>query len=160
MKTSSDGVEFICQFEGFFGSLYNCPANHATIGFGHLVHMGPIDGRASESEFKDGLTRDQALDLLREDLTRYEASVNRVFAGRDLEQNEYDALVSFCYNCGPAALDTASFVKSIKDGYQREDISERWQRWNKGDGKVLPGLVRRRKAEVTLYFDGVYGDGQ
>lgn len=67
---SRAGLKFIADWEGFRGQLYNDPAGHCTIGFGHLVHHGPCNGTEPE-RFKRGLTRAQALALLREDASGF-----------------------------------------------------------------------------------------
>jgi len=113
-RISEEGLTLIKTSEAFRGRLYNCPAGHCTIGYGHLVHYGPIGvgdpakgitperAAALEAPFRDGLTEPQASALLREDLKRYETSVHQ-WVKVPLDQSEYDALVDFEYNTGALA---------------------------------------------------------
>ena len=69
-----------------------------------------------------------------------------------LTQNQFDALVSFCYNVGPANLKASTLLKKVNANPNDETIREELKKWNKGGGKVLKGLTRRREAEANLYF--------
>ena len=76
MRTSDRGLQLIAEFEGLRTQLYNDPAGHCTVGYGHLVHLGPCSGaHAGEQRFLAGLTPAQALELLRADVVRYEDGV-------------------------------------------------------------------------------------
>ena len=93
------------------------------------------------------ITQAQADDYLRLDLEKFEKYVNQYDGVYRFSQNQYDALVSFTYNCG------AGNLKKLVAGGLRTipEISEALLRYNKGGGKVLPGLVRRREAEKKLF---------
>lgn len=97
-KISDRGLDLIIQSEGIYLNLYNCPANHATIGVGHLVHYGPINGSEPE-EFKCGITRQRAMEILRADVSGAEVIVNKLVKV-PLNQNQFDALASFVFNLG------------------------------------------------------------
>jgi lysozyme len=150
---SPDGAKFIARFEGFRSHMYNDAANHCTIGYGHLVHYGPINGSEPE-EFRRGLNEQQALDLLRQDAAKAVAAV-RECVTVPLNQQQFDALVSFAYNEGGGALASSTLVKMLNQG-QYDAIPEQLGRWNKAGNQVLQGLVTRRAAEGTLFTHGTY----
>ena len=157
LAVSKQGLEHIAEFEGFRPKLYNDPAGHATIGFGHLVHKGKIDG-SEPAEFRKGISRERALELLRADAATAEAAVRSAVAV-PLAQHQFDALVSFVFNVGAGAFRKSTLLQRINAGNHATVRSE-LARWNKGGGKVLPGLVRRREAEADLYERGASGEAQ
>lgn len=141
MKTSQNGVNFIASFEGCELTAYRCPANVLTIGYGHTgadVHEGQI------------ITKQKALELLANDLAGVEARIN----GLDLKlnQNQFDALVSFAYNCGFGNLKKSTLLEFVKANPNNTNIVTEFMKWTRANGKVLPGLVRRRHDEAALYF--------
>lgn len=147
------GAAFIGHFEGFSDCLYNDPVGHCTIGFGHLVHRGPING-SEPAEFKRGITRERALELLREDAEEAAAAV-RKHVRVALEPHQRDALISFTYNVGGGAFASSTLVKLLNAG-DYESVPKQLMRWTLADGKRLPGLVRRREAEGRLFRHGQY----
>ena len=140
MKTSNNGINLIKQFEGCILSAYKCPAGVWTIGYGHT------------KDVKQGMkiTTNQATNLLKEDLKTYENYVNK-YVKVKLNQNQFDALVSFTFNCGGGALKSSTLLKKLNKGDYTGAANE-LLRWNKASGKVLAGLTRRRKAEKALFL--------
>ncbi len=140
MKTSSEGIALIKQFEGCELTSYLCPANVWTIGYGH-----------TGSDVTRGLkiTQEAADILLKRDLLKFEAAVDR--AAGVAYQHQFDAMVSLCYNIGPTAFAKSSVARLHKNG-QYDSAAQAFLLWNKGGGKVLPGLVKRRNAERNLYL--------
>ena len=134
-KVSNDCISLIKQFEGCRLTAYKCPAGVWTIGYGHTAGV------------KEGMkiTQAQAELFLLDDLQKYADKVNKYDAKYSWRQNEFDALVSFCYNIGSIDQLTANGTRS------RQVIAEKMLLYNKAGGKVLNGLVRRRKAEYTLF---------
>ncbi|MBQ9607105.1 MAG: glycoside hydrolase family protein [Lachnospiraceae bacterium] len=139
MKTSQNGINLIKQFEGCRLQAYKPVAAEPcyTIGYGHYgsdVLPGMIISQA------------QAEALLVQDLAKYENAVNAT--GLSLNQNQFDALVSFAYNCG------AGNLKKLVRGRTPQQIPDAMLAYNKGSGKVLAGLTRRRQAERQLFLSG------
>src|SRR5436190_9226813 len=113
-RLSSAGAEFIGRFEGFRGSMYNDAAGHCTIGFGHLVHHGPING-AEPAEFKHGITLQRGLALLEQDAATAAERV-RAHVKVPLNQAQFDALVSFVFNVGGGAFEGSTLLKRLNAG--------------------------------------------
>ena len=150
---SQAGVQFIARFEGFRGALYDDAAGHCTIGFGHLVHHGPSNGTES-AEFRKGISRERALELLADDAAKAAAAVvERVKV--PLAQHQFDALVSFVFNLGAGAFAESTLLRELNAG-RYDAVPPQLDRWVKAGGKTLEGLVRRRKAEGVLFRQGRY----
>lgn len=140
MRTSQAGINLIKQFESLRLEAYRCPAGIWTIGYGHTagVRRGDrIDERKAEQ-------------LLAEDLRQFEDVVNRECPG--INQNQFDALVSFTFNVGTGNFLKSTLLKCVKANPENVNIRYELSRWNKANGTVLSGLIRRRKAEADLYF--------
>lgn len=140
MRTSQKGIDLIKKFEGCRLEAYKCPAGVWTIGYGHT--KGVQNGQK--------ITQAQAEELLREDLRIYEQAVESCVKV-PLSQNQFEALVSFCYNCGGEALRTSTLLKLLNEGKYSE-AGEQFLRWNKAGGRVLAGLTRRREEERKLFL--------
>ena len=135
MHISKQGIDLIKKFEGCRLEAYKCPAGVWTIGYGHTV--GVKQGNK--------ISPSQAETYLRYDLKLFEIHVeNNVEL--PLNQNQFDALVSFTYNCGLKNLKTLIKNRNLKQ------IGNALALYNKAGGKVLQGLVNRRKAEQELFF--------
>jgi lysozyme len=147
---SPAGVRFIGRWEGFRGRLYNDPLGHCTIGFGHLVHRGNCDG-SEPDRFKRGITRGRGLKLLRNDIAGYQSAINDLVQVA-LNQQQFDALVSFAYNIGTSAFATSTLLRKLNRSDYQSVLSE-LMRWTNGG---LPGLVNRRRAEGELFEHGRY----
>ena len=119
-----------------------------TIGVGHTAAAGPPKPRRGMI-----LTDDEIDNILRHDLVRYEDTVERVLKGIKLKQHEFDALVSLCFNIGEGNFAKSSVVRFIKAG-NKAVAADKFLLWNKAGGKIIRGLVERRKRE-RLRFLGV-----
>lgn len=150
-RLSDRGAALIAEFEGLRKKLYNDPVGHCTIGIGHLVHKGRCNG-SEPARFKKGITRKQAYALLKEDARRMEAAVNGL--GVPLNQNQFDALVSFTYNLGPRWTTKNNGIRRALLARRYKDVPREMQKWAKAGGRRLPGLVRRRKAEGRFFAAG------
>ena len=96
------------------------------------------------------ITEAEAEALLVKDLKRFEDAVKRLITV-PLTQHEFDAIVSFAFNCGEGALQDSTFRRRMNAGEEKPlCFKEEFIRWNKGPNGVLPGLTRRREAEIDL----------
>lgn len=152
-RLSDEGARFIARFEGFSSKLYNDPAGHCTIGYGHLVHRGRCNG-TEPADFRDGITRERALELLKKDARTAAGEVSRSVHVR-LNQHQFDALVSFVYNVGGGNFRRSTLLKELNAG-RYENVPKQLDRWVNAGGRRLEGLVRRRKAEGALFTRGTY----
>lgn len=141
MHVSDRGVALVAKYEGCRLEAYKCPAGVWTIGYGHTAGVKEGDRLASE---------DAAKELLKEDLGKYggyvNACVKKGLIGFSLTQNMFDALTSFCYNCGNGNLQ-----KLVADR-DAQTVADKLLLYNKGGGKVLSGLARRREEERALFL--------
>lgn len=140
MRTGHAGINLIKQFESLRCEAYRCPAGIWTIGYGHTA--GVRRG--------DRIDEQKAEQLLAEDLRQFETVVNQECPG--VNQNQFDALVSFVFNIGTGNFLKSTLLKCVKTNPQNVNIRYEFSRWNKANGTVLSGLIRRRKAEADLYF--------
>ena len=140
------GAEELCaRFEGFSPSPYRCPAGVWTIGYGTTRY--PDGQPVREGDAPVSMTH--ARELLAHDLAGAEAAVARLVTV-PLNKNERAALVSFTYNVGTKALSGSTLLLRLNKG-DRIGAAGEFQRWCKGGGKVLPGLVKRRAEEANLF---------
>ncbi|MEG0237934.1 MAG: lysozyme [Cetobacterium sp.] len=139
MKISQKGIELIKKFEGCKLESYKCPAGIWTIGYG--TTKGITSGMK--------ITKEKAEELLKLDVEKFEKSVLKLVKV-DLNQSQFDALVSFTYNLGEGNLSSSTLLKKLnnRDYY---GASEEFQRWNKAGVKVLNGLIKRRESERNLF---------
>lgn len=141
MKTSQKGIDLIKRFEGFSPVAYLCPAGVWTIGYGHTagVHEG------------DSIDEDTAEDFLREDLADAEGAVGK-YVKVPLKQWQFDALVSFTFNLGAGNLYSSTLLKKVNRNPDDPAIRQEFEKWVYAGGRLLQGLVERRKAEADMYF--------
>jgi lysozyme len=149
MKASQAAIDLIKEFEGLSLSPYNCPAGHATIGWGHMIHTGAVTDK--DKERYRGFDRDDADALLQGDVRWMENDLRRRLPDW-LTQWQYDAMVSLYYNCPSALLSTTGLSKALQ-AHDAASAGREILRWCYAAGKKLPGLQRRRAAEKKL-FDG------
>ena len=139
MKTGNKGIELIKHFEGCELEAYKCPAGVWTIGYGHI--KGVKEGMT--------ITESQAEEMLKSELNEYEGYINNLVTA-ELNQNQFDAMVSWVYNLGGGNLKASTLLKVLNAG-DYDGVPAQMLRWNKAGGKVLEGLTRRRQAEADLF---------
>jgi lysozyme len=142
MHISDEGFCLIKKFEGCELKAYKCAAGVWTIGYGHTKDVQEGDEWSKEkAEF-------MLWDELEEEYEKYINDLVDV----PLSQFQFDALVSWVYNLGPANLKNSTMLKKLNAG-EYEEVPSQMKKWNKANGKVLEGLIRRRAAE-SLLFEG------
>lgn len=137
MKTSDKGIELIKQFEGCKLIVYLDPVGIPTVGYGHTKGL-------TKAMVGKWISQAEADIFLRQDLATSEQAVSKM--QHNFNQNQFDALVSFTFNCG------AGNLKKLCGGRTITQIGNSLPLYNKAGGKVLAGLTRRRNAEKQLYF--------
>jgi lysozyme len=137
----------IKAFEGFRGTPYKCSAGVPTIGYGATFYPGGKKVTMTDA----AITEEQAVELLANMLVSFEKYVDS-YCVDTITQNQFDALVSFAYNLGPANLKSSTLLKKVNANPNDESIKLEFLKWVKAGGKTLKGLVRRREAESELYF--------
>lgn len=154
------GANLIQHFEGCLEPhegkyrAYHCPANVLTIGWGHTNHHGKKFDAATR------WTGAECHAVFLEDMQGFEQSVRRLVTV-PLEPYQFDALVSFTYNCGEGNLKKSTLLKKV-NAKDFSAAAAEFHKWNKANGKVLAGLTRRRASEALLFqniadvnYDGV-----
>ena len=134
-------LALIKKFEGCELKAYQCSAGVWTIGYGHTKDV--VEGME--------ITQEQAEQMLVDELHEYESYINK-YVTVALSQNQFDALVSWVYNLGPANLQSSTLLKVLNSG-DYSGVPAQIERWNKAGGKVLEGLIRRREAESALFCE-------
>ena len=140
-KISREGIDLIASFEGCRLKAYKCPAGVWTIGYGHTENVKQTDTLKSQKDAKA---------LLKKDLKKYAGYVNNMIKkgliSFSLNQNQFDALTSFVYNCGQGNL------QKLVEGRDAKTVADKMLLYCKGGGKELAGLKRRREAERALFL--------
>ena len=139
INISQEGLSLIKRFEGCELQAYKCAAGVWTIGYGST--KGVKEG--------DTISQEEADKLLLHEMEEYEGYINDMVTV-DLEQNQFDAMVSWVFNLGPANLKASTLLK-VLNAKDYEGVPAQIKRWNKAGGKVLQGLIRRREAESLLF---------
>jgi len=146
-KISENGINIIKRFEGFSSKPYLCPAKICTIGYGATFYP---NGKKVTMADKP-ITEEEGVKLLAYMLEKFEQYVDS-YCIDTITQNQFDALVSFCYNEGPNNLKNSTLLKKVNANPNDESIRAEFMKWTKASNKILKGLVIRRTAEADLYF--------
>ena len=139
MNISKEGLALIKRFEGCELKAYRCPANVLTIGYGVTKNV------TEDME----ITQQEADDMLDEELIEYTGYINDMVKV-PLAQSQFDALSAWIYNLGPTNFKDSTLLKVLNEEKYAE-VPQQIKRWNKANGQVLDGLVRRREAEALLF---------
>lgn len=155
------------RYEGFRSRPYLCPAHIWTIGYGHVLYQDQIRLPVVRVEGYTGMlrkeyplkpednrvwTKEEIDQLFRRDVTTFERGVLRLVPTVVGRQGSFDALVSFSFNAGLGNLQKSQ-MRMRANRKDWEGAAESFRQWTKGGGKVLPGLVKRREAEIALFMD-------
>ncbi len=141
-------LDLIARFEGCRLEAYRDAVGVWTIGYGHTSMAGPPQVRPGMR-----ITKAQAREILRRDVTRFARDVARVLGphAAALTDNQFGALVSFAYNVGIGNLKRSSVLRAVREG-RHDDVPRLLLQWTKAGGRRLRGLVRRRRAEGRLWL--------
>ena len=146
MIVSKNGLDIIKEFESFKSKPYLCPSQKATIGYGSTYYP---DGKKVTLQDKE-ITEQKAFEILEYIANKdFGSNINKVVKV-PLNQNQFDALVSFAYNIGNGNFNSSTLLRWLNQGNYKE-ASMQLLRWNKSKGIVLNGLTKRRKAEKALF---------
>lgn len=154
MEVSENGKQKIKEWEGSRSRAYRDAGGKLTIGVGHLLNKselasGKIWIRGEAVRFATVLSEQQILDLLGQDLAGAEQAVNDGVEV-NLNQNQFDALVSFCFNVGGGAFKNSTLLRLLNQG-RYEAVPDQLRRWVRCNGEVVKGLIHRREHEIALW---------
>ena len=166
MKLSPVGEAWMHRYEGFRSRPYLCPAHIWTIGYGHVLYQDQIRLPVVRVNDYTGLlrkeyplkmednrvwTKEEIDQLFRTDVGSFERGVLRLVPAVVGRQGSFDALVSFAFNAGLGNLQKSQ-MRMRANRKEWESAAAAFRQWTKGGGKVLPGLVKRREAEIALFL--------
>jgi lysozyme len=167
VKLSKAGEDLMHKYEGFRSRPYLCPAHIWTIGYGHVLYQEQIrlpvvrvEGKATpmirkemplKPEDNRVWTKTEIDELFRADVASFERGVLRLVPGVVGRQGSFDALVSISFNFGLGNLQRSTIRMRANRG-DWNGAADAFRVWTKGGGKVLPGLVKRREAEIALFL--------
>ena len=158
MKISAKAIEMIKHHEGVRRKPYRCPARLWTVGVGHVIVPAHCNVKYDDRldlecppDWSRTLTMEEVDAILKADLERFERGVLRMCPGSAGRQGVFDALVSFAFNVGLGNLQRSGVRMRTNRG-DYEGGADEFLKWTKAAGKVLPGLVKRRKDERALYL--------
>ena len=141
---TQEGLDLIKRFEGFSPTIYICPAGYPTIGYGHVVREDERD------RFAEGIDDQEAENLLQRDVRWAERGVMRLIEV-PLTDGQFDALVSFTFNLGTGALQRSTLRRKV-NREEHAQVPREFMRWVWAGGRILEGLIRRRRAESFKYL--------
>lgn len=151
MNISKTGIQLVKDFEGLRLHAYKCSAGVPTIGYGSTFYPDKSNVKIGDV-LRD---KEEAEVLLINTLVDFDIYVSKYTKSVTLTQYQFDALVSFAFNCGLGNLSKSTLLKKVLSNPNDTNIALEFAKWNRGGGKVLQGLVKRRQKEAELYFKKV-----
>ncbi|MDW8136260.1 MAG: lysozyme [Thermodesulfobacterium sp.] len=146
MHPTEKCLELVKKFEGFSPKIYVCPAGYPTIGYGHVVTP------EEREKFKNGITEEEAEELLRQDLLKFAKAIKPLIKV-PIHPYMFDALLSFTFNVGVYAFKASTLRRKV-NAKEWQEAADQFLRWVYAGGRKLPGLVRRRQEERKLFLLG------
>jgi len=147
MKLTNEGYKLITKHEGLVLKPYLCPAKVATIGYGNTYYE---DGK-KVTLLDQPITKERAFEMFKEIADRFAKAVSQSVTS-DINQNQFNALVSFAYNVGIANFKKSTLLKLVNANPNDPNIKNEFMKWKKANGVVLNGLIKRRNDESNYYF--------
>lgn len=165
MKLSQAGADLMHRYEGCKNRPYLCPAHIWTVGYGHVLYQDQIrlpvvtdkpnvvvrKKYSLKPEDNRVWSKEEIEKLFANDVASFERGVLRLVPGCVGRQGSFDALVSFAFNAGLGNLQRSTIRMKANRG-DWEGAADAFMMWTKGGGRVLPGLVKRRQAEIALFL--------
>jgi lysozyme len=148
MKLNNAGYLLICKFEGLSLIPYLCPAKIPTIGYGNCYYP---NGKKVTMQDK-AITKQEAFELFKFIADKFALKVSELIKS-NVNQNQFNALVSFAYNIGVNALSKSTLLKKVNFNPDDLTIKNEFLKWNKAGGKEIKGLTTRREQESDLYYE-------
>jgi lysozyme len=146
-KLSLKGYDLIKTYEGLKLKPYKCPAGIPTISIGCTYYPDGTKVKLTDPVISESYAKELFYSIV----VHYEKAVDS-FCRDDINQNQFDALVSFAYNLGVGNLQKSTLIKKVNLNPKDVTIADEFLKWNKANGTVLKGLTKRRQAEADLYF--------
>jgi len=163
MRTSPKGIHLMHQFEGYRSKPYRCTADIWTVGWGHAMYADHLRKNGYEGPLRKDYplapednriwTKDELVALFDKDIVLFEKGVLRRAPMLRERQELFDACVALSYNIGVGGFQRSTLRQRILRGESDERLAEGFLMYTKSGGKVTPGLVRRRKAEIALFME-------
>jgi len=150
MRVTDEAKALMRKHEGFSEKAYLCPASVWTIGYGNTQYENGQPVR--EGHTIDSYRAERLFSYYVDEFAR---GVTKLLGGKTLTDNQFSAVVSFCYNLGLGAFERSTLRRKILANPDDPSISTEFKRWTRAGGKVLNGLVTRRQEESQLYFKPV-----
>jgi len=147
MKLNSEGYRLITKFEGFSAKPYLCSAKVPTIGYGNTYYT---NGKKVTLLDKP-ITETEAFEMFKTIADRFADKVSKLVT-YPINQNQFNSLVSICYNIGVSAFQLSTLLKMVNENANNPKIKDQFLRWNKAGGRVVRGLTLRRNEEAFIYF--------
>ena len=147
MKLNNNGYLLITKFEGFSAKPYLCPAKLATIGYGNTYY----ENGTKVTLLDKPISKDEALKIFKVIADKFALGVSKCLKV-ELNQNQFNSLVSLAYNIGIANFMNSTLLKLVNKNPNDESIFVEFCRWNKVNKKEVQGLTNRRNSEAVNYF--------
>jgi len=147
MKLNKNGYKLICEFEGLKLKPYLCSAKIPTIGYGNTYY--PNGKRVTLLD--EPITKEYAFEMFKSIADKFAKRVDDMVV-KEVNQNQFNALVSFAYNVGTGAFATSTLLKKVNNNPNDATIKNEFLKWTKAGGKVIQGLINRRIKESEVYL--------
>ena len=147
LKLNNEGYKLITKHEGLVLKPYLCPAKVPTIGYGNTYY----ENGTKVTLLDKPITKERAFEMFKEIADRFAKAVSQSVTS-NVNQNQFNALVSFAYNVGVANFKKSTLLKLVNANPGNPQIKNEFMKWTKANGVVLGGLVKRRTDESNIYF--------
>jgi len=146
MKLNNDGYKLICEFEGLKLKPYLCSAKVPTIGYGNTYYP---NGK-KVTLLDEPITKEYAFEIFKIIADKYALRVSKLVIS-NINQNQFNSLVSFAYNVGIASLQNSTLLKKVNANPNDKTIANEFKKWIRAGGVIVQGLVNRRESEIINY---------